>query len=361
MGRRSVIGTVLAVGAFALGTFGAGAGAQAPCAGADSGPEAGPEALAGALECLINQERAAVGADALEIHGSLRRSAQAHAADMVARRYLSSRSPDGTTPATRAAQANYSSDAAAITVGEAYTFGEGAAATPRAALNAWKADPDFKAVVLDPSADHLGVGVVAGAPFPVDAAAATYVADVGSQVRPELGRTALVAPTSGVVYVRPPGARSFTRLRGLRRIRVGTVVDARRGRVRLSSARNRQGRPQTAEFYDGAFKIRQRRAVGGTTVIELTEPLDCARASSATAAQSRKKKKKRLVWGNGRGKFRTRGRYATATVVGTRWKTEDTCAGTRITVASGVVTVRNLRTGRIVRLRAGDSILIRRR
>lgn len=357
MGQWMAIGAVVGAGALALS--GGGAGAQQSCPGADSGPEAGSAVLAAALECLIAQERAAAGVPALEAHGSLMRSAQAHAADMVTRNYLASKSPDGSTPATRATQANYSSDAEAISVGEAYTFGEGPAATPRAALAAWKADPDFAGVVLDASAEHLGVGVVSGAPFPVDRPAATYVADVGSQLRPDLGRTAVVGATQGVVYVKPPGATTFKRLKGKRKVRLGTVIDARRGRVRLTSAKNLAGRPQSAEFYSGTFKIAQRRVKGGTTVIQLTESLDCGARGKASAAAS--KKKKRLVWGNGKGKFRTRGRYATATVVGTRWLTEDTCAGTRITVARGVVTVRDVRTGRTVRLRAGDSILIRAR
>lgn len=350
------LGAVLALGA-------GGAGAQAQCPGADAGPGAGPAVLAEALECLLAQERAAAGVPPLAVHGSLMRSAQAHAADMVDRRYLASRSPEGSTPVSRATQANYVSDSQGIKVGEAFTFGEGPAATPRSALNAWKADEDFRAVVLDPEAQHIGVGVVQGAPFPVDAAAATYVADIGSQLRPEIGRTVVAGTTRGVVMVRSPGAKRFFKLKGRRKIRIGSVIDARRGRVRLTSAKNSAGRPQTADFYEGAFTIIQRRRAGGSTDIRLVGALDCKPGAKASAAakKAKRKRKKRVVWGSGKGKFRTRGRYATATVVGTRWKTEDTCAGTRITVASGVVTVRDLRRKRTVRLRAGDSILIRAR
>jgi hypothetical protein len=245
-----------------------------------------------------------------------------------------------------------------ITVGEAFTFGQGGGATPRAAVAAWRADPDFQGVVLDPDADHLGVGVVQGAPFPVDAPSATYVADVGSQLRPELGRTVVVGQTAGAVLVKAPGSTRFVRLKKRRALRIGSIVDARRGRVRLTSARNTAGRTQFAEFFDGTFKVTQKRAAGAVTEILLTEPLDCPRSGKASASAG---KKKRRVWGNGKGKFRTRGKYGTATVVGTRWLTEDTCAGTRIYVQRGVVVVRDARTGRTHRVTAGHSLLLRGR
>jgi uncharacterized protein YkwD len=336
-----------------------GAAAQGTCANADSGPEAGTAALADAVTCLLAEERAAAGLSPLVVHGSLMRSAQGHAADMVARGYLAANSPDGTTPATRAVQANYPSGAVSFTVGEAFTFGEGANATPRAAVAAWRADPDFRSVVLDPDADDLGVGVLVGAPFAVDSPAATYVADVGTRLRPELARTVVVGPSGGVVLVKVPGSRRFVRLTKRRALRVGSIVDTRRGKVRLTSARDGAGHTQTAEFFDGTFKVIQKRGTGGVTEVRLTGSLDCPGAGTATA--SAKKKPKPRVWGNGRGKFRTRGKYGTATVVGTRWLTEDTCAGTRIYVQRGVVVVRDARTGRTHRVTAGHSLLLRAR
>jgi hypothetical protein len=40
----------------------------------------------------------------------------------------------------------------------------------------------------------------------------------------------------------------------------------------------------------------------------------------------------RQLWGNGKGSFRTRGRYATATVRGTNWLTADRCDGRQVRV-----------------------------
>ena len=51
-------------------------------------------------------------------------------------------------------------------------------------------------------------------------------------------------------------------------------------------------------------------------------------------------KKKRRLWGNGKGKFRTKGGLSAATVVGTRWLVEDRCNGTLNEVAKGRVRVR---------------------
>ena len=49
---------------------------------------------------------------------------------------------------------------------------------------------------------------------------------------------------------------------------------------------------------------------------------EARRASAATKPKSRK------LWGDGKGKFRTRGQYAAATVRGTKWLVQDSCSGT---------------------------------
>jgi hypothetical protein len=58
---------------------------------------------------------------------------------------------------------------------------------------------------------------------------------------------------------------------------------------------------------------------------------------------------------DGKGAFRTAGRYAAATVRGTRWQTIDNCDGVDVRVASGVVRVRDLLRGTKARnVRAGQ-------
>jgi hypothetical protein len=81
-------------------------------------------------------------------------------------------------------------------------------------------------------------------------------------------------------------------------------------------------------------------------------------ASSPLAGDAKKKPKVvRALWGSGKGKFRTRGRYASATVRGTIWLTADRCDGTLTQVRQGVVSVVDFTRKRTVRVRAGRSYL----
>jgi hypothetical protein len=63
------------------------------------------------------------------------------------------------------------------------------------------------------------------------------------------------------------------------------------------------------------------------------------------------------VWGSGKGHFRTKGRYAAATVRGTLWLTLDRCDGTYILVKRGKVEVRDLVKRKTVLLTPGKSYL----
>ena len=63
----------------------------------------------------------------------------------------------------------------------------------------------------------------------------------------------------------------------------------------------------------------------------------------------------RHVWGNAKGSFRTKGRYASATVRGTLWRTDDYCNGTLITVLRGRVDVFDLVLHKHFLISAGHS------
>jgi hypothetical protein len=65
----------------------------------------------------------------------------------------------------------------------------------------------------------------------------------------------------------------------------------------------------------------------------------------------------RHLWGNGKGRFRTKGRYSSATVRGTHWLTDDRCAGTLTYVARGTVTVVNFPLHKTVTVTTGHSYL----
>ncbi|WCB92557.1 hypothetical protein DSM104299_01253 [Baekduia alba] len=186
---------------------------------------------------------------------------------------------------------------------------------------------------------------------------------------PQLGRSVALAAASGTVLVRAPGGAT-TKLTAVQAaLPTGTHVDTRRGTVALTSAIDAAGTTQTGRFSGGVFAVRQSGTwtqlvlVGGAWK-RCAAPATASAAyvgARAIAAATKKKKPIRRLWGSDdHGRFQTRGSGSVATVRGTRWLTEDTCAGTRTTVTQGAVAVRALRTGKTVTVTAGHSLLARR-
>ncbi len=121
---------------------------------------------------------------------------------------------------------------------------------------------------------------------------------------------------------------------------MGSTIDASKGTVKLTSTANRSGsKRQSANFYDGEFKVTQNKSSAPLTELTLEggDFSGCAavakRGTDVFAAASRR----RGLWGRGKGRFRTRGRNGTATVRGTTWLTEDLCEGTRAMAREGEV------------------------
>jgi hypothetical protein len=152
---------------------------------------------------------------------------------------------------------------------------------------------------------------------------------------PVVNKTVVVKELKGTIKVKPPGSAKFVDLDATRGIPVGSTVDAKHGTVELTSVPRAGAPPETAKFFDGIFKISQR---GGITTLTLVEPLaPCAKKARAAA----KKPKSRKLWGDGKGSFRTQGKYSAATIRGTKWLVTDSCAGTTTKVTQGVVSVRD--------------------
>ena len=57
--------------------------------------------------------------------------------------------------------------------------------------------------------------------------------------------------------------------------------------------------------------------------------------------------------GPGRGRFRTRGRYSSGFVRGTKWLTADSCSGTLTVVRQDVVAVRDFQRKKTILVHAG--------
>ena len=199
-------------------------------------------------------------------------------------------------------------------------------------------------------------------------ALATSPALAGSTLTllPSLGRSVVVSPAGGVVLIKRRGQAGFLPLTGPADIPVGSTVDTRRGTVGLVSAADGRGATQSMNFSAGVFSVRQSASGGGLTDIALagSELSSCrrpgrARSSSGPMARGARRRATRRLWGDGHGRFRTRGRYGAATVRGTNWLTEDSCNGTLVRVRRGKVAVTDYHRRRTVTVKAGRSYFAR--
>ena len=174
---------------------------------------------------------------------------------------------------------------------------------------------------------------------------------------PVEGETVGLAKVSGQVVVRYPGRRRkgrIVRLQGNAPIPIESVVDSRKGRVRLVSSRG-GNRRQRAIFRSGVFRVKQKKGEGGVTDIVLRGGLfGCTAAAAGTKAEASVLSRRRRLWGRGRGRYRTRGLYSSGSVRGTIWLTEDTCEGTTTFVVRGVVMVTDFTTGETHAVHAGE-------
>jgi hypothetical protein len=171
---------------------------------------------------------------------------------------------------------------------------------------------------------------------------------------PQQDATAKVV--SGTVLVKLPGGK-FAPLDPAKPLPDGTEVDVTKGKIELTAILKKGGKPEKATFYDGIFKLKLGKK---TTDLVLSQPLaPCGKNGKAGAAA--KKPKTRKLWGDGSGSFRTRGQYSAATVRGTTWLVQDSCAGTLTKVKKGVVSVFDQVKKRTIVLRAGRSYLAKPR
>jgi hypothetical protein len=178
----------------------------------------------------------------------------------------------------------------------------------------------------------------------------------GSSGEPELGKTVGVEPVDGLIRVRKPDDKGFGALDPNGTVPTGTVIDATRGKVMLTTAVS-ANKTQTATFWGGVFQVRQSRTGHGYTDLYLRGP-SLGKCPARGQAASSAKRRSRSLWGKDRrGRYRTHGRNSVATVRGTTWLTTETCAGTVTWVRQGAVAVRDKHRKRTVLVRAGHAYL----
>jgi CSLREA domain-containing protein len=146
-------------------------------------------------------------------------------------------------------------------------------------------------------------------------------------------------------------------------IPLGSTVDARNGTVLIRVVVN--GVVQEMQFSGGIFQLLQ--LPNGTVQLVLTGgDFSICKATKSkkngvrvtgSASRADNARTVRMLWGNGKGSFQTKGRYAAATVRGTIYQVADRCDGTFTRVRQGTVSVQDLVLNKTVSVPAGRSYL----
>jgi Tol biopolymer transport system component len=202
---------------------------------------------------------------------------------------------------------------------------------------------------------------------------------------PQVAKTVVVRVVSGQVFIRyprgkrplpftgaitaariaqvGPGAQpGFVPLKGASTIPLGSTVDTEEGRISLTSAADLKRHTQRAEFYDGVFSVAQKRAKKPVTELRVTSAAyktNCTSSAKRSVARTSASKKLGRLWGKGKGRFRTRGRFSAATIRGTTWLTEERCEGTFTRVTKGTVAVFDRSKSKTVKVKSGHTYLAR--
>jgi Ca2+-binding RTX toxin-like protein len=216
-----------------------------------------------------------------------------------------------------------------------------------------------------------GTGVDFAIVDPLDTVKDCERVDNGVRNTPVAGDTVVTQPAKGTLALRLRGTRRFVPLKDRVNIPVGSTLDASEGEVTLTAAsaltETLDGEPvrlkQRAAFSDGVFSTTQQSGRSPLTKIRLRggDFGHCREGGTSRRARAAKHRPVRKLWGNGRGKFETRGRHSATTVRGTEWLTEDRCDGTFTRVRKGKAVVFDFGLKRRVVLRAGESYLAKAR
>jgi sugar lactone lactonase YvrE len=186
---------------------------------------------------------------------------------------------------------------------------------------------------------------------------------------PTLGRTENAAPVSGHVFVLSGGR--LVPLTAARQIRSGAEVDSLHGTLSLTGATGSGKKTQTGRFGGAVFKVTQTKsgASKGLTTLALVNNAFKGAPSYATCTSHKphdasaavsSSRTLQLLHASAHGKFRTRGRYSAATVLGTIWSIADRCDGTLTRDATDSVLVTDFVRHRTIVLHPGQSYLARK-
>jgi uncharacterized repeat protein (TIGR01451 family) len=115
------------------------------------------------------------------------------------------------------------------------------------------------------------------------------------------------------------------------------------------------GVKRAADDVSSSFRVQQ-AAAGGLTTLTLVGG-DFSVCSGSRSVAAKNQRPVRQLWGSAKGVFRTTGRFASASIRGTFWFTQDRCDGTLTEVVEGTVAVRDLVRNKTVTVSAGQTYL----
>jgi uncharacterized protein YkwD len=139
---------------------------DAPCPGAEvNAQDTTPVAFAGAVMCLVNQERAEAGLGALVARPLLGAVGLRHADLMVVQDFFGHAEPGGLSFRRRISAAGYyRRPAVGFLAGENIAWSAGDSATPRTMVTEWMHSPAHRVQILDRRYREAGIGVVMASP-----------------------------------------------------------------------------------------------------------------------------------------------------------------------------------------------------
>jgi hypothetical protein len=186
---------------------------------------------------------------------------------------------------------------------------------------------------------------------------------------PVIGQSENAQPVSGTVLIKLPSG-AFGPLTGPTRVSNGSEIDALNGSLQLVASVGNH-KTESGTFGGAVFTVNQ--AAGGSqkgfvtlTILEGAFPgapsyslctNHQARDPSATTTSVRTLQ---LLHASAHGKFRTKGRYSAATVLGTKWTIADRCDGTLVHDITDSVVVTDFVHHKTIVLHAGQSYLAKR-
>jgi uncharacterized protein YkwD len=141
------------------------AAASAACADTEVLPTAETlPVVSVATICLLNEERAAHGLDAVQENTALTNASRAYSQRLVAESFFAHEAPDGTDVVDRLTASGYIRPNSGWEVGENLAWAQGVLASPRNIVKAWMDSPGHRANVLTRGYREIGIGIVLGTP-----------------------------------------------------------------------------------------------------------------------------------------------------------------------------------------------------